>query len=123
MVGGGVYGDPGGWNGYGGAPNEALATQLSGSAQSLLFAEPTPSGSLRIGAVNGGDFVLEVKAFMGLREVWSESYTLGATSPNAFVDVDVPFDRLRIDKLSIGAPFYVIDDVVYQTTVPTVCSP
>jgi hypothetical protein len=123
MVGGGAFGDPGGWNGYGGAPNEALAGQISGSAHSLLFAEPTPSGSLRLGAVSGGDALLEVKAFMGLREVWSEAYTIGATSPSAFVDVDVPFDRIRIDKLSLGAPFYVIDDVAYQTTVPTVCSP
>lgn len=123
MVGGGVFGDPGGWNAYGGAPDEALSARLETNPHSLLFADPTPYGSFRVGAVSGGDFVLDATAYLGLREVWTGSVLLGLNQPNATFTVPGLFDRIRLDSATPGFHSYVIDDVAYQTTVPTVCAP
>ena len=123
MVGGGIFGDPGGWNGYGGAPDEALSARLESNAHSLLFADPTRSGSLRVGAVAGGDFELDAVAYLGLREVWAGRALLGMAAPSATFDVDVPFDRLRLTSSTPGFHSYVIDDVRYRAMIPTVCAP
>lgn len=123
LTGGALHGDPRGWNTYGGAPDEALAARLDLGHHTISLADPTPSGSVRVSAARGGDYTLEVTAYMGLRQVWREEVPMGASAPGELLQIDVPFERLRFDAIEAGVYDYVIDDLEYQATTPVVCAP